>query len=130
MDINLATKIGEHNAIEVEARYTKGGHNYFRGGNDKRGIYLNVKGLEIKFCEATGFTSRSFMLFGSDDRDFSYLIVEMKRANKKSLAVINAAIDLVDKDKIVELYTAKDKKGIIDLVMVELIKAAAVKKAA
>lgn len=130
MDIKLSESIGEHNTIEIEFRYTKGGHNYFRGGQSERGFYLHVHGCKVETREGSMFTSRSFLLFGSDDRDFKALIAAANRDNKKKTAMLNAILENVDADKVVEMYRAKDKQGIYDLVMVELIKAAAVKAVA
>ena len=115
MDISLKENIGEHNNIEVEAYYSLGGANYFRGGSDKRGFYFRVHGNHLTF--ERGFISRKYLMFGSDDKDFKFLIVELKRDNKKRLAEINAAIDTMDKDKIIALYAAGDKRGLIELMV-------------
>lgn len=130
MDITLKDNIGEYNNIQVEAYYTKGGMNYFRGGINKRGIYFRAKGNTVEKNERGIIISRSFLLFGTDDYDFSYLVVTLKRANKKRLADINAAIETMDKDKIVELYTAKDKRGLVDLMIKALTDTGTMKIAA
>ena len=97
MDIKLDKNIGEHNNIELRVDYDLGGANYFRGVIDGRGFYLHVKGNNVKI--ERGFISRSFVLFGSDDKDFKYMIASVKRNNKKRLAELASYLELMDKDE-------------------------------
>lgn len=112
--MDIKAELGEHNTLELRTYYTKGGPDYFRGGTIQRGIFISVHAVTVK--DEGIFTSRSFMMFANDDRDFKYLVMEMNRGNKKKLEAIKTKVESVDTDKVVELYKAGDKRGIVDLV--------------
>lgn len=112
--MDIKANIGEHNTIEVRTYYTKGGVDYFRGGTIKRGIFISVHAVTVKY--ERGFESRSFTMFANDDKDFKYMVKEMPRGNKKKLAEIKAKVESIDTSKVIDFYKAGDKRGIVEMV--------------
>lgn len=88
------------NAIDIAVKYNKGGMNYFNYKEEKRGLYLYVRGVKLDG------SSVSFMMFGNK-LDFKAFLAPMGRDNKKKVAGYNdkLAAVMVPKD-IIELYKA------------------------
>ena len=57
MDIKM--NVDGYNTLEVKAYYSKGGINYYNYKDEPKGMYVNVKALNVE--EGPVFTSRSFM---------------------------------------------------------------------
>ena len=114
MDIKTELKIdGEtYNTLEMRVYYKKGGMNYFTYKTEPRGIYFSLSPVTVS--SDRGFETRSFMMFGNGA--WKGLLLEMARGNKKKLAAIREKVFAVDTDKVVELFKAGDKRGIVNMV--------------
>ena len=103
-----------YNTLEVRADYSKGGINYFNGQRTPQGMKVNISAINVE--EGPVFTSRSFMVGGGDTNSFQFLLFPMARNSKKKVAEANAMLATLDTGKIVELFKADDKAGLVGMI--------------
>lgn len=95
----------QYNTLEIEARYSKGGINYFTGQNEGRGIYIHVSPFFIKY--ERGFQSKSCMLFAKNG-GFKMLVTPLNRLSTKKVNETQVKIEALDGMEIAELFMACD----------------------
>ena len=101
----LEVATGQATHIEVSIYYSKGGMNYFSGGNEARGLYLSVTPVSITKYESGGI-GRSF-------RAFSGVKQHIKNMGRFSEKILNE--EVVDEDMIKKLLDHVLEKGNITL---------------
>lgn len=74
--------------VKFEVYYSKGGANYFSGGNDSRGIYASIRATKIE--KHDGYTTESFEIFGKGGRK---LVKQLQRKSDKELLKVAEALD-------------------------------------
>jgi len=107
--------------LKINISYDKGGANYYYGGNDKRGIKIYFKRVEL--TQHTGYTMESFKAGGSED-GFKMTITEQKRLNTNKLNKYFKVL-VKYKDKLKDLFFNKnydDLNNFICLLNKEVIK--------
>lgn len=100
MDIPFNKPVDDYTHLRVEVDYNKGGFGVLGGDDQKRGYYLRV----IPMQKHDGFNTITVSL--RDNRSFSTCIVEVGRQNKKRLAAINAHLESLDTQPILDLWLA------------------------
>jgi len=95
--------IEEGLVIQGEVYYSKGGANYFSGGNDPRGYWFSVQPVRIK----DGM--RSFMM-GSGHRKF---LKEAKRFSDKELAAVMPDEALIENMKALGKAAAEKDRALL-----------------
>jgi len=114
MDIKTELNIeGEtYNTLELDVYYTKGGINYATYKTEARGIYFAVRPMTVG--NERGFTTRSFIMF--QNGAWKYCLLEMGRANKKTLAELQEKVYAIDTDTVVDLFKANLRPAIVNMV--------------
>ena len=105
ISINFTRDGHEYNTLEIEARYSKGGINYFSGQNEGRGIYIHVSPFFVKY--ERGFQSKSCMLFAKNG-GFKMLVTPLNRLSTKKVNETQTKIDALDGTEIASLFMACD----------------------
>lgn len=72
---------GAANTLRVKVMYDIGGHNYFSGKNERRGLYLSVSPLTISKSSCGNFNTTSYTGFTGS----KVFVKEMARFSKKTL---------------------------------------------
>ncbi len=91
----------------IEARYEKGGMNYFNGREDKRGIYIHFDKKEIAdgWTRTSPFSESSFKIF-------------FQPLGRKSAKKVDAANEWIEnnKDDLFDMYEELDKMSLLKFV--------------
>jgi hypothetical protein len=83
-------RTGEEGPVtKVEVYYTKGGPNYFSGGQTARGIFISVRATKLE-KSPSGYTVESFEIFGKGGK---FLVKELARKSDKELARVAETLD-------------------------------------
>lgn len=75
-----------HQFMNVEVRHSNGGISWFDGKSRKRGLAVAFQTQDIE-TTATGFESRSFMMFG-DAPSMSFHVTTLERRTPKAAAAL------------------------------------------
>lgn len=79
----------EGQVTRAEVYYDLGGGNVWTGKGEPRGIWLSIRPTKIELHN--GYQTESFEVFGSKGKRI--FLVELKRANPKTLAAVAAKLD-------------------------------------
>lgn len=89
----------ENTYMKIETNYHIGGHNYFTGKQEARGIYVHFSNVEIE--AKNGYTCEQSTPFS--DSSFKMMFKPLKRKSQKQTMLVNEII-CDNSDELFELY--------------------------
>jgi len=109
--VELKTPIGKHDKLMVEVGYELGGHNWFTGGINERGIYIYLTPCT---CE-NGIVSHS-ITGKQHESGYKILLKELKRNNKNQIALASGLI-LPYAQQIADYYSDGQHNAVYNMIM-------------